>query len=58
MSKSLNWLVVGTGDIARKRVIPALEADPRCRLAAVCEPVAERAADIAGPRGICQNAGR
>ncbi len=28
----LNWLVLGIGDIARKRVIPAIQAAPRSRL--------------------------
>jgi len=28
----LNWLVVGVGDITRKRVIPAIQAEPRSRL--------------------------
>ncbi|HXE07377.1 MAG TPA: Gfo/Idh/MocA family oxidoreductase [Acidobacteriaceae bacterium] len=31
----LNWLVIGIGDITRKRVIPAIEAEPRSRLHAV-----------------------
>jgi len=31
----INWLVVGVGDIARKRVIPAILAEPRSTLAAV-----------------------
>ena len=31
----LNWLVIGIGDITRKRVIPAIEAEPRSRLYAV-----------------------
>ncbi len=31
----LNWLVIGIGDIARKRVIPAIEAERRSRLYAV-----------------------
>lgn len=31
----LNWLVVGVGDIAVKRVIPAILAEPRSRLAAL-----------------------
>jgi len=29
----VNWLVVGVGDIARKRVIPAILSEPRSRLA-------------------------
>ena len=28
----LNWLVVGVGDITRKRVIPGIQAEPRSRL--------------------------
>ena len=28
----MNWLVIGIGDIARKRVIPAIQAEPRSRL--------------------------
>jgi 1,5-anhydro-D-fructose reductase (1,5-anhydro-D-mannitol-forming) len=31
----LNWLVIGIGDITRKRVIPAILAEPRSRLYAV-----------------------
>jgi 1,5-anhydro-D-fructose reductase (1,5-anhydro-D-mannitol-forming) len=31
----LNWLVVGIGDIAVKRVIPAILAEPRSRLAGI-----------------------
>jgi len=31
----LNWLVVGIGDITRKRVLPAVLAEPRSRLYAV-----------------------
>jgi predicted dehydrogenase len=31
----LNWLVIGVGDIARKRVLPAVLAEPRSRLYAL-----------------------
>ena len=31
----LQWLVVGIGDIATKRVIPSIQAEPRSSLAAV-----------------------
>jgi 1,5-anhydro-D-fructose reductase (1,5-anhydro-D-mannitol-forming) len=31
----LNWLVVGVGDIARRRVIPGILSEPRSRLAGV-----------------------
>lgn len=47
----LTWLVVGTGDIAEKRVMPALDAEPRCRITAVCDTVQQRARSAAEPRG-------
>jgi 1,5-anhydro-D-fructose reductase (1,5-anhydro-D-mannitol-forming) len=28
----LNWIVIGVGDIAKRRVIPAIQAEPRSRL--------------------------
>src|SRR6266436_7054349 len=28
----LNWIVIGVGDIATRRVIPAIQAEPRSRL--------------------------
>ncbi len=31
----VNWLVIGIGDIATKRVIPAIQAEPRSRLAGI-----------------------
>ena len=43
MSK-LNWLLVGAGDIANKRVVPALMEEPRSQVVAICdldEPRAE-----------------
>ena len=43
----MNWLIVGTGDIASKRVIPALAAERRCKIAAVCDISAERAEEAA-----------
>ncbi len=33
MASKLNWVVAGIGDIARRRVIPAIETEPRSRLA-------------------------
>ena len=30
--KMTNWLVIGIGDISRKRVIPAIQSEPRSRL--------------------------
>ena len=47
MDTTLNWLLVGTGDIARKRVAPALAKTKGSRLHAVCDLVGERARDIA-----------
>src|SRR5215469_13742054 len=35
MGSMLDWLLVGIGDISRKRVLPALMAEPRSRLAGV-----------------------
>src|ERR1700723_2415791 len=32
MPKSLAWLVIGIGDITRKRVIPAILSEPRSEL--------------------------
>lgn len=43
----MNWLIVGTGDIAQKRIIPALDTEPRSRIVAVCDLVAERAEEVA-----------
>jgi predicted dehydrogenase len=50
-TSTLRWGVVGTGDIAHKRVMPAIEAEPRSKLVAVCDTVAERAQAAAAPRG-------
>ena len=33
MNEFVNWLVAGVGDIAKKRVLPAILAEPRSRLA-------------------------
>lgn len=40
----LNWLVIGIGDIATKRVIPAIQAEPRSRLAAIMTQHPEKGA--------------
>jgi 1,5-anhydro-D-fructose reductase (1,5-anhydro-D-mannitol-forming) len=40
----VNWLVAGVGDIARRRVIPAILAEPRSRLHAVVTSRPEKAA--------------
>lgn len=44
----LNWLVIGIGDITRKRVIPAIEAEPRSRLHAVLTRDPRKAEAYAG----------
>ncbi|MBI4908063.1 MAG: Gfo/Idh/MocA family oxidoreductase [Acidobacteria bacterium] len=38
----LNWVLVGIGDIATKRVLPAIEAEPRSRLYGVVSRDAEK----------------
>jgi 1,5-anhydro-D-fructose reductase (1,5-anhydro-D-mannitol-forming) len=48
MSKTLNWLVIGIGDITRKRVIPAILAEPRSRLYAVLTRDPRKAEAYAG----------
>ncbi len=48
----INWLIVGTGDIAHKRVIPAIVAEPRSRIVAVCDIVRDRAEEVARKHGI------
>ena len=42
----LNWIVVGIGDIATRRVIPAIQAEPRSHLAAVVTSHPEKAAAL------------
>ena len=44
----LNWMLIGIGDIARKRVIPAIEAEPRSRLHAVLTRDVRKAEAYAG----------
>ena len=43
----LRWGLIGAGDIARKRVAPALRDSPRCELVAVSRARAELAAEFA-----------
>ncbi len=40
----LNWLVIGIGDITIRRVIPAIQAEPRCSLYGVVTRDASKAA--------------
>ena len=44
---SLQWGLIGTGDIARKRIAPALRDLPSCTLAAVCRGRPELAESFA-----------
>ncbi|HLI04171.1 MAG TPA: Gfo/Idh/MocA family oxidoreductase, partial [Terracidiphilus sp.] len=49
MSK-LNWLVAGVGDIAQRRVLPAILAEPRSVLYGVVTRAPEKAAAYPGTR--------
>ena len=44
---TLSWGLIGTGDIARKRIAPALRDLPSCTLAAVCRGRPEQAESFA-----------
>ena len=44
----IRWLVIGIGDIARRRVIPAILAEPRSRLQALLTRDPQKAADYPG----------
>ena len=48
MKHMLNWLVIGIGDITKKRVLPAILAEPRSRLAGIVT----RDPAKAGPYGV------
>jgi 1,5-anhydro-D-fructose reductase (1,5-anhydro-D-mannitol-forming) len=50
MPTRLAWLVVGIGDIARRRVIPAILAEPRSRLHGVVTRNPDKAAAYPGVR--------
>ncbi len=52
MSKKVNWLLVGAGDIANKRVAPAIANAENSNLLALCEPVAERRDLLAASFGV------
>lgn len=52
MNKKINWLLVGAGDIANKRVAPALRDAVNSNLLALCEPDAERRQTMAATFGI------
>lgn len=46
-SRTVNWLLVGAGDIANRRVGPALADAANSRLAAICDPDRVRAEALA-----------
>lgn len=47
MTSDIKWLLVGAGDIARKRVAPALATAAHSRLVAVCDIRADQARSLA-----------
>jgi predicted dehydrogenase len=47
---TVNWVVAGIGDIARKRVIPAIQAEPRSRLYGFVTRTPAKAATYPGAR--------
>jgi len=51
MSRKLKWGIVGCGDIANKRVAPAIRENPRCELVAFCSGSKGRAVEFAGRHG-------
>ena len=53
----MNWLIVGAGDIVHKRVAPAIDAEPRSHISAVCDVAAERAEQIAAKYEACAYTG-
>ena len=48
----VKWLLVGAGDIARRRVAPALVAARNSRLLAICDIDRERASELAARHGV------
>ncbi len=48
--KTVNWVVAGIGDIARKRVIPAIQSEPRSRLVGFVTGDAAKIAAYPGTR--------
>lgn len=48
----VKWLLVGAGDIAARRVAPALVAVPSSRLMAVCDVRLERASELAAQHDV------
>lgn len=54
MSKKLNWLVIGIGDITRKRVIAAIQAEPRSNFYGVLTRNREKAQPYPGVRAFTE----
>jgi len=50
----VRWLLVGTGDIAAKRVAPAITSTPNSRLVGVCSRSIERAKEFATQVGAAE----
>jgi len=50
---SIRWALIGAGDIAQKRVGPALKAEPRSRLEVIVDVSPERAKKLADQLGGC-----
>ena len=48
----VKWLLVGAGDIAKRRVAPALVAAQNSRLVAICDINRERASELAARHGV------
>src|SRR5580693_5654406 len=48
--KTVNWVLAGIGDIARKRVIPAIQAEPRSALYGFVTRTPAKAAAYPGAR--------
>ena len=57
MSKTLNWLLVGTGDISRKRVAPALNSVKGSRIESVYDLNMEQAQTLASEYDVEKVAG-
>jgi len=49
IGRMVNWLVVGVGDIARKRVLPAILSEPRSKLAGLVTRDPAKAAEYGVP---------
>lgn len=48
----INWAILGAGSVARRRVIPALQANDRCSIGGLMVRDLDRARDLAGEFGV------